>query len=110
MFIYRTIKIRDLPKIMLEGIHSYAPILIILSAAVAFARVITLMNVATIVSEAVLSAISSKVVILLLINVLLLFVGMIMDTGPAILVFTPCCCRWRRPSGSIPSTSASSCA
>ena len=28
-------------------------------------------------------------VILLLINVLLLFVGMIMDTGPAILVFTP---------------------
>ena len=45
--------------------------------------------VATIVSEAVLSAISSKVVILLLINVLLLFVGMIMDTGPAILVFTP---------------------
>lgn len=66
-----------------------APILIILSAAVAFARVITLMNVATIVSEAVLSAISSKVVILLLINVLLLFVGMIMDTGPAILVFTP---------------------
>ncbi len=75
---------------MLEGIHSYAPILIILSAAVAFARVITLMNVATIVSEAVLSAISSKVVILLLINVLLLFVGMIMDTGPAILVFTPC--------------------
>ena len=89
LFIYRTIKIRDLPKIMLEGIHSYAPILIILSAAVAFARVITLMNVATIVSEAVLSAISSKVVILLLINVLLLFVGMIMDTGPAILVFTP---------------------
>ena len=59
------------------------------TAAVAFARVITLMNVATIVSEAVLSAISSKVVILLLINVLLLFVGMIMDTGPAILVFTP---------------------
>ena len=52
LFIYRTIKIRDLPKIMLEGIHSYAPILIILSAAVAFARVITLMNVATIVSEA----------------------------------------------------------
>lgn len=89
LFIYRTIKIRDLPKIMLEGIHSYAPILIILSAAGAFARVITLMNVATIVSEAVLSAISSKVVILLLINVLLLFVGMIMDTGPAILVFTP---------------------
>lgn len=44
LFIYRTIKIRDLPKIMLEGIHSYAPILIILSAAVAFARVITLRN------------------------------------------------------------------
>lgn len=88
LFIYRSINIRDLPKIMLEGVHSYAPILIILSAAVAFARVITLMNVASIVSEAVLSAISSKVVILLLINVLL-FVGMIMDTGPAILVFTP---------------------
>ena len=89
LFVYRSIKIRDLPKILLEGVQSYAPILIILSAAVAFARVITLMNVAAVVSDAVLSAISSKTVILLLINVLLLFVGMIMDTGPAILVFTP---------------------
>ena len=89
LFVYRSIKIRDLPKILLEGVQSYAPILIILSAAVAFARVITLMNVAAVVSDAVLSAISSKTVILLLINVLMLFVGMIMDTGPAILVFTP---------------------
>ena len=52
-------------------------------------RNIELIASENIVSEAVLSAISSKVVILLLINVLLLFVGMIMDTGPAILVFTP---------------------
>ena len=74
---------------LIVSLFIYRTIKIILSAAVAFARVITLMNVATIVSEAVLSAISSKVVILLLINVLLLFVGMIMDTGPAILVFTP---------------------
>jgi len=89
VFVYRTIKIRDLPKILLEGVHSYAPILIILSAAVAFARVITLMNVASIVSEVVLSAISSKVVILLLINVLLLFVGMIVNDTTGIILVAP---------------------
>ncbi|WP_295581989.1 TRAP transporter large permease [uncultured Oscillibacter sp.] len=89
LFVYRSISLRDLPGILLEGVRTYAPILFIISAAVAFSRVITMLNVAAAVSEAVLGLISSRVVILLLINVLLLFVGMIMDTGPAILVFTP---------------------
>ncbi len=89
LFVYRSIRLKDLPGILLEGVRAYAPILFIISAAVAFSRVITLLNVASTVSEAVLGLISSKVVILLLLNVLLLFVGMIMDTGPAILVFTP---------------------
>ena len=41
------------------------------------------------VTEALLSLSDNKVVILLMINVILLFVGTFMDMTPAVLIFTP---------------------
>lgn len=40
-------------------------------------------------TEMITGSVSSKFVLLILINLLLLFVGMIMDTTPAILILTP---------------------
>lgn len=41
------------------------------------------------ISTAILGITDNKYLILLLVNVVLLFVGMFMDVGPAILIFTP---------------------
>jgi tripartite ATP-independent transporter DctM subunit len=46
-------------------------------------------NIPQNVSAALLSVSDSKIVILLVINVLLLFVGTFMDMTPAVLIFTP---------------------
>ena len=89
LFIYKEIKFRDLWGILVEAIKTFTPILFILAASTAFSRVLTLMQVPQTVSSFILGNFSSKVVILLVINVFLLIVGMVMDTTPAILILTP---------------------
>lgn len=89
LFVYRSIHLKDLWSVMIEGIRTYAPILFILAASVAFSRVLTLMQVPQTVSEWILGTFHNGVVILLVINVFLLLVGMVMDTTPAILILTP---------------------
>lgn len=89
LFIYKEIKIKDLWGILVEAIKTFTPILFILAASTAFSRVLTLMQVPQTVSSFILGNFSSKVVILLVINVFLLIVGMVMDTTPAILILTP---------------------
>ena len=69
--------------------ETYAPILFILGAAQAFSRVLTLTQAPQQLAEMMGSAVTSKVALLLIINVFLLFVGMVMDTGPAILILHP---------------------
>ena len=89
LFIYKEIKFSDLWGILVEAIKTFTPILFILAASTAFSRVLTLMQVPQTVSSFILGNFSSKVVILLVINVFLLVVGMVMDTTPAILILTP---------------------
>ncbi len=89
IFFYRTIKFADLFEIFREAARTYAPILFILAASVAFSRVLTIMQVPTIIRDTIFNNFSSGVAILIVINIALLFVGMIMDVGPAIMILTP---------------------
>lgn len=89
LFIYKEIKVKDLWGILVEAIKTFTPILFILAASTAFSRVLTLMQVPQTVSSFILGNFSSKVLILLVINLFLLLVGMVMDTTPAILILTP---------------------
>lgn len=89
MFVYKEIKIGDLWGIFVEAIKTFTPILFILAASTAFSRILALLQVPQAVSSFILDNFSSKVVILLVINLFLLVVGMVMDTTPAILILTP---------------------
>lgn len=89
MFVYKSIRGRDIWKIMVESIRTFAPILFILATSVAFSRVLTLMQVPQSVSSWILAHFTNPVLLLVVINVFLLLVGMVMDTTPAILILTP---------------------
>ncbi len=89
LFIYKTIRIKDIWEILVEAVKTFTPILFILAASTAFSRVLTLMQVPQSVSEFILANFHSPVVILLILNLFLLIVGMVMDTTPAILILTP---------------------
>ena len=89
VFIYKSIEIKEIFDVCVETIRTFVPILFILATSVAFSRVLTLMQVPQIVSEWILTNFSNKITILLVINLVLLAVGMVMDTTPAILILTP---------------------
>lgn len=89
LFLYKTIRVRDIWGIFVEAMKTYAPILFILAASTAFSRVLTLMQVPQSVSSWILTNFSNKTVLLLIINLVLLIVGMVMDTTPAILILSP---------------------
>ena len=89
LFVYRTLKLREIWSICVEAVRTFAPVLFILAASVAFSRILTLMHVPQAVSAWLTNDFSNKVIILIVINIILLFVGMIMDTTPAIMILTP---------------------
>ncbi len=88
-FIYRSLKLTDLKEIFRDTIRSSVPMLMIASAATVFGRVLTLLQAPQNIAAAITGTISSPLLILLIINIFLLFVGMIMDAMSAILILTP---------------------
>lgn len=89
IFVYKSLEIKQVHDVFMEAIKTYTPILFILAASIGFSRVLTLMRVPQTISAWILANFSNKIVILIVINIFLLFVGMVMDTTPAILILTP---------------------
>lgn len=89
LFVYKSLEMKDLWSIFIEAVRTYTPLLFIISAAIAFSRVLTMLQVPQTVAATITSTFSGKVAILLIINAFLLFVGMVMDTTPAILILSP---------------------
>lgn len=77
LFIYKSIKVKEIWGIMVEAMKTYAPILFILAASTAFSRVLTLMQVPQTVSAWILAHFTNEIVLLIVINVFLLIVGMV---------------------------------
>ncbi|RAZ81213.1 TRAP transporter large permease [Planococcus halotolerans] len=89
MVLYRALKVRDLPKVIIDSALTTATVLIIVGTANAFGRLLTIEQVPNQIAEAMLSISTNQYVIILLIMLLLLVVGMFMDTLAAIIILTP---------------------
>lgn len=89
MVLYRTLKITDLPNILIQTTVMTGVIMFLLatSSAMSFSMAIT--NLPAALSKLILGISESKLVILLVITLFLLVIGAFMDIGPAILIFTP---------------------
>jgi C4-dicarboxylate transporter DctM subunit len=89
LLIYRTIKVSEIWGLVTESVRGYAPICFILALANAFGRVMTLLRVPQTMSEYLTATFSSDFTILLAILILFFLLGMVMDTGPAIVIMSP---------------------
>jgi len=87
--IYRELKLQKLIQIAIDSVKSTANVMLIIMAAKLFSYVLTRNGIPAMLSTAITEAISSKIAFLLALNVLLLFLGMIMDAGPIILIIAP---------------------
>lgn len=89
IFVYKTLKVKDLGSLLVEGSKTYVTILFVISAATAFGRALTMLRYPQMISEGILGSISSKVGVILVINLILLLFGMILDNIPNIMILTP---------------------
>jgi len=88
-FIYREIKVSDLPGILIRTTLTTCIVLLMVAASIGLSWVMAYEEIPQNVSAALLTLSDSPILILLIINVILLFVGIFMDMTPAVLIFTP---------------------
>jgi C4-dicarboxylate transporter DctM subunit len=89
VLLYRELKLKDLPKLLVEAAITTATVTLIVGTATAFGRILTVEQIPAKITEGMLAISSNPIVILILINVLLLIVGCFMDTVAAIIILTP---------------------
>ncbi|MDL2317893.1 TRAP transporter large permease [Eubacteriales bacterium OttesenSCG-928-A19] len=87
--IFRSAKLRDIGKVLRNALRTLAVVMALIACAKAFAYMMTELRVPAMVSAALLSITESKVLLLLLINILLLVLGCFMDMAPLIMIMTP---------------------
>ncbi len=88
-FVYREIKINDLPDIILRSVKTTAIVLLLVATSIGLSWVMAFENIPQNVTEGLMGVTSNPFMILLMINMILLFVGIFMDMTPAVLIFTP---------------------
>jgi len=89
LFIHKTMKFRDVKKVVVGSAVTSATLLIIVAGATCFGRYLTFENVPGKIAEAVVENIQSPVVFLLAINLFFLVVGMFLDVISATLIIGP---------------------
>jgi len=89
VFFYRALTWRGFVNSLRETVQSTASIMLIVGAAALFAWVLTIDQVPTRAADLLLSFSKDPWVLLIIVNILLLLVGMVLETIAAILVLTP---------------------
>ncbi len=89
MFVYKEMKLTELPKILVETVTGIVPALTIVSSAALFGWVLQFERFDRFILETMLSISTNPVIVLLMINVLLIIFGMILDSTPIILLMVP---------------------
>ncbi len=88
-FIYKEIKIKDLPAILLKSSETTAVVMLLIATSMSMSWAMSSEDIPQSISSTLLSLSDNKFVILIIINLILLFVGVFMDMTPAVLIFTP---------------------
>ncbi|MEH6511685.1 MAG: TRAP transporter large permease [Maribacter arcticus] len=88
-FIYKEITLPKLPQILLDSSATTAIVMLLIGSSMCMSWALSYENIPQDISTGLLSLSDNKIVILLIINLLLLFVGIFMDMTPAVLIFTP---------------------
>ena len=89
-FIYRELALRAVPRIMVDSAVSAAGILALVGFANVFGWILVSERIPQAIADGVLSVTENRFLVILLINLLLLFVGMFMETIAALIIlFVP---------------------
>ena len=89
MFVYRSLRLRDLPALLLSAALVSAAVLLILAGARAFAWMLIIEGVPQALAGYIVALDLHPVVFLLAVNVLLLLFGLFLDPMPGVMILVP---------------------
>ena len=87
--VYKEISFANLPQILLDSSVTTAVVMLLIGASMSMSWIMSYEKIPQNISDVLLTISDNKIVILLIINLILLFVGIFMDMTPAVLIFTP---------------------
>ncbi|MEM8526363.1 MAG: TRAP transporter large permease [Bacteroidota bacterium] len=88
-WIYKEVKLNDLPNIFLASVGTTAIVMLLIGTSMSMSWIMAYENIPQNITSFLLSISDNPIIILLIINLILLFVGIFMDITPAVLIFTP---------------------
>jgi len=88
-FVYRTIKIKNIPKILLDTMITTAIVTFIISNASSFSYLLLLGDISGKLVNALTAITMNRYVMLFILNIVLLFFGCIMEAGVALILLVP---------------------
>ena len=88
-FVFKELKLRDIPEILRKTAASSASVMIIIGFSMIFGWVMAMEKVPDLIATFFLSLHIHRIWILLLLDLLILFIGTFLDVTPALLLITP---------------------
>lgn len=88
-FIYKELKLKDIPEVLRTSAISTAMVMLIIATATAFGLLLTREMIPTKIANFFISVTESKIMLLVLINLMLLVVGTFLETNAAIIILAP---------------------
>ena len=89
LFIYRSVSFKQLVPMLCASVKTYGGLAFVLAFATAFGRVLSLTKATKVVESFLLDNFHSSFSVLSVLVVIFLLLGMVMDTGPAIIILSP---------------------
>ena len=89
LVIYKSFTVKQIIPFLGNAVKTYAPLCFVLAFAIAFGRVLALAKAPILIESFILNNFSSGISVLTGIVVIFLLLGMVMDTGPAIVILSP---------------------
>lgn len=89
VYVYKGLTWKGVWKALDQCIDTLSIVLILISTSSLFGNCLTLLHVPDLCANAITGLTSNRIIIALILNLILLFLGMIMDMSPIILITTP---------------------
>ena len=89
IFVYKELPIKKIPEIMLSSMTTTASIMLLVGFANLFGWIMVSEQIPQLVADAIIGISENPIVVILLINLLLLFVGTFMETIAALVILFP---------------------
>lgn len=89
LFVLKSLRARELPALFVATAVQSGVILLLVGAAVTFGWLVTMSGLAERMAAGLFTLTDDPLLLLLLLNLLLFFLGMFLDAGPAILILGP---------------------